>query len=967
MCRKFKFLFSFVLVLGIVLTSVASTADPSLVGWWKFDESSGNTAIDSSGNGFDIRLHNTTWEDGVFGGAVHFHGVGYGDVGNFKYSDNAITVCAWVWHDAFRIGEIERYVTVGSEVAVIRKDSKGRLHFYIKTDGNLRHLRVTDVPTEGQWHHVAGTWDGLTQRLYIDGLEIASQALSGVLGNTSNVILSSGGGPFNGMLDEVRIYNRAMTQEEIQFVMQRKEWPFAFGPSPADGALHQDTWASLEWWAGAYAVSHDVYFGDNFDDVNEGTGGTFQGNQTTASFRVGSAQSPYLVPGTTYYWRIDEVNDLHPDSPWKGNVWIFTVPPKKAYHPNPPDGGKCVGRNVTLSWTPGFGAKLHHVYFGDEFANVNDADTSDTVGVYRGVQAGTTYTPGPLELEETYHWRVDEFDDSGTHKGNVWSFKVVEGFKVVDGTAVWFHPSVYSNDYYDLYDPDFYNQWAEVQSKIDVIDFSWEKVRNASDDEMKNIVGFLGSHPRIKLSFIGPVIKEFDCTAELHAFNKNNDAIVNVTSHGGEVTYWYVDESGFRAMASCGDEYQDWHGINPHDWRQILDIAAEYHEALSAQLQEAHPNLIIGVDEPYPAMTKEQHFYWIDKLVAMDDCHISFYHNGIDAEAIKVGKGDLSEIKEIMDYARSKGLEYGHMLKGAGSSDYEYYQYVFDWCPQVQQAVGPPDHAVFQHWGSWSPQYNLPEDVDYSYTQLVRDYLRRWYTWELASEMAWNPNPGDGATGVTQTPILRWRAGDKALLHDVYLGAEQTALADADTTTTDIYRGRQALTRHTPAEDLKFGRTYYWRVDEYNTDATISKGRVWSFTTAFPEPLSEALDTALSFTTGGSADWFAQNTTSRYDGDAAQSEDISHSQDSWMQTTVSGTGTVKFYWKVSSEEDFDFLEFYIDGSLQEKISGLVNWEHKTYTISTSGSHTLEWRYMKDGSVDYGSDCGWVDKVEWVAN
>jgi len=136
-------------------------------------------------------------------------------------------------------------------------------------------------------------------------------------------------------------------------------------------------------------------------------------------------------------------------------------------------------------------------------------------------------------------------------------------------------------------------------------------------------------------------------------------------------------------------------------------------------------------------------------------------------------------------------------------------------------------------------------------------------------------------------------------------------------------------------------------------------------TPSSPDSLAEALDTVLSFTTGGSADWFAQTTTTRYDGDAAQSGDISHRQDSWMQTTVSGTGTVKFYWKVSSEEDFDFLEFYIDGSLQENISGLENdWERQTYTISTSGSHTLEWRYVKDGSGNSGSDCGWVDKVEW---
>jgi len=130
-----------------------------------------------------------------------------------------------------------------------------------------------------------------------------------------------------------------------------------------------------------------------------------------------------------------------------------------------------------------------------------------------------------------------------------------------------------------------------------------------------------------------------------------------------------------------------------------------------------------------------------------------------------------------------------------------------------------------------------------------------------------------------------------------------------------------------------------------------------------PSKLSEALDTILSFTTGGSANWFAQSTTSYYGGDAAQSGDISHGQDSWMQTAVDGPGVAKFYWKVSSEANYDFLEFYIDGAQQNRISGEVPWGQKTYDIP-SGSHTLKWRYSKDTSVDSGSDCGWVDKFEW---
>jgi hypothetical protein len=128
--------------------------------------------------------------------------------------------------------------------------------------------------------------------------------------------------------------------------------------------------------------------------------------------------------------------------------------------------------------------------------------------------------------------------------------------------------------------------------------------------------------------------------------------------------------------------------------------------------------------------------------------------------------------------------------------------------------------------------------------------------------------------------------------------------------------------------------------------------------------LSEALDTTLDFTTSGNADWFYQITTSYNDGDAAQSGSISHKEDSRMRTTVNGPGTLSFWWKVSSEPFWDWLGFYVDGFQQDRIGSSWGWHQMTYAIP-SGSHTLEWRYKKDGSVSSGSDCGWVDKVEWT--
>jgi len=215
----------------------------------------------------------------------------------------------------------------------------------------------------------------------------------------------------------------ALMEAAVKYVLA--PIPQARNPEPADGALHEDTWVSLSWAPGDFAVSHDVYVGDNFDHVNDASHDSpeFRVNQTSTFFVIGFPGFPYpdgLVPGTTYYWRIDEVNPDDPNSPWKGPVWSFSVPPKTAYNPDPPDGAESVDPSVILTWTPGFGSKLHTVYFGDNFDEVDKA----TVGMPTGTP---NYTPGSLKLAKTYYWRVDEFDGFGTYKGDVWSFTTLGG------------------------------------------------------------------------------------------------------------------------------------------------------------------------------------------------------------------------------------------------------------------------------------------------------------------------------------------------------------------------------------------------------------------------------------------------------------------------------------------------------------------------------------------------------------
>jgi len=194
--------------------------------------------------------------------------------------------------------------------------------------------------------------------------------------------------------------------------------PKAYKPNPKDGDLHLATWVSLEWRAGDSAVSHDVYIGDNFEDVDNGAGDTFQGNQTETTLLAGFpgfAIPGGFTPGMTYYWRVDEVNDADPNSPWKGDIWSFSLPPKTAYFPDPVNGAEFVDPNTILSWTAGDGAKMHTFYIGNNFDEVNSATG--------GTMSGTaSFDPGLLESEKVYYWRVDEFDGIETHKGGIWAF-----------------------------------------------------------------------------------------------------------------------------------------------------------------------------------------------------------------------------------------------------------------------------------------------------------------------------------------------------------------------------------------------------------------------------------------------------------------------------------------------------------------------------------------------------------------
>ncbi len=363
MCRKMVYLISFVLVL--VLAGMAGASE-GLIGEYYH-----GSASDAWDNLIMERLDPTvdfSWGEGS-------PEPGVVNVDNFKVR--------WT-------GEVEI-------------PSTGTYTFYTMTDDGIR-LWVNDVLVLENWTDHGGTLD--SGDINLEGGQRYPIKLEWY---------ENGGGAICQLSWEGPQIARQIIPSSYLWVGGDR--PNAHNPTPADGTLHEDTWVNLSWMPGDFAVSHDVYLSENFDDVDAGTTEAFQGNQTLTELTIGFPGFAYpdgLVPGTTYYWRIDEV-EADGTTKYKGFVWSFAVPPKTAYFPDPADAAGLVEPDVRLSWTPGFGSILHYVYFGDNFDDVSNAAGNPPWG-------STTYDPGTLELSNTYYWRVDEFDIVETHKGDVWSF-----------------------------------------------------------------------------------------------------------------------------------------------------------------------------------------------------------------------------------------------------------------------------------------------------------------------------------------------------------------------------------------------------------------------------------------------------------------------------------------------------------------------------------------------------------------
>ncbi len=347
MCKRLYVLTYLVLILTMFLAGSANADREGLVGWWKLDETSGTTAADSSGNGNDGTLEGDVhWAQGVLGGA--WEGDGTGDYIRVPHSDTlsmseTVTVAMWL------------YGGIGPDMVICKGSGGGAwtASYSIRMDDAAAHARElnwrgrvgntpdslnssTAIPA-AEWTHMAVTFNvnasGNNQKIYINGaLDAESRSTTALSTNTDNVLIgadaySTTRWHWQGMFDDVRLYNIALDASQIESVMAGGGLESAYDPSPANGAI--DVWHDviLSWQPGDYAVTHDVYFGLTFDDVND-AGRSNPGAVLVSQGQAATTYDPGLLElGQTYYWRVDEVNGAPDNTIYRGDVWSFTVEP----------------------------------------------------------------------------------------------------------------------------------------------------------------------------------------------------------------------------------------------------------------------------------------------------------------------------------------------------------------------------------------------------------------------------------------------------------------------------------------------------------------------------------------------------------------------------------------------------------------------------------------------------------------
>jgi len=348
---------------------ISTTVTDGLVGWWKCDDGAGEKVADSSGHGHDGKVFGVTnWEAGNIGnGALKITNFQEGENitnGGVVIADSPLlrpsrfTVAMWVkWSRDFRQKALSRllqkgndnketFVIIGGGGADNRGNADNGLSFAMATEtrGDVYNVSAKGKFEGGKWYHVAASYDGADMLLYVNGKVAGKNTIGEIkLIAVEGEPLVIGSRPpnmdrgFDGAVDDVRMYNKALSAEDIRTlymckggnangkILKGEVWRFstvagqAENPTPDATLKNVDTNIKLTWEASSLAKSHDVYFGDDLDKVTNAAKGS-KAHKGTLGLGKEFLDPGKLEEGKYYYWRVDEICK---EGIAKGDLWTF--------------------------------------------------------------------------------------------------------------------------------------------------------------------------------------------------------------------------------------------------------------------------------------------------------------------------------------------------------------------------------------------------------------------------------------------------------------------------------------------------------------------------------------------------------------------------------------------------------------------------------------------------------------------
>ncbi len=489
-----------------------------------------------------------------------------------------------------------------------------------------------------------------------------------------------------------------------------------------------------------------------------------------------------LELGKTYYWRVDEVNDVCDASPWRGWLWEFTTDTGKAVNPNPSDNTGFISEaGLTLGWSSSCLVSEDYIYFGTDFDDVNEGDISVRFG-----PISTTiseYPTGALTYSEKYYWRVEGIG-GGDPDGEVWAFQT-DGYPLMYFD---FEEGVMDANIGNLADANFItDSTGNVTFSIihDNSVLGESEFRYGEGNPLYNYPGFSGvfiqpepnddeewdevASSRLMRSCFGPDILDLDgpeytieawVKRELPALNvRDNDLEGTIIRKGGGSYGLGVNDDGSVQFMHRGEH------ISSKSQTGVVIGVGEWHH-------------IAGVFDAADTNDQMQKLY-IDGIVVADN-NETLLNPMDDAGSDYVGIGAFLEQEKA-------GKRIGNYFNGS-----------IDELRLSSQALTANEF-------------------------LIRGDLG----------VAWLPVPSHFATEIPNNTVLTWNPGDYAESHDVYFGTGYDEVNDATTATVGgAFIDNRDACSYDPCT-LELDTTYYWRIDELDdSNGYRWKGRVWNFTLA---------------------------------------------------------------------------------------------------------------------------------------